>query len=138
MQDIVGQEFDGTVSGITEWGMYVEIEPTKIEGMVSLREIKSDFFYFDEARYRLVGRRTHKIYRLGDKVRIRVTNANLEQRLLDYELVENLPGDDAGTADGGNPEEGGEGRGERPVRGRSGRLRTGEGRGRKSSSRKRK
>ena len=138
MQDKVGQEFDGTVSGITEWGMYVEIEPTKIEGMVSLREIKSDFFYFDEPRYRLVGRRTHKIYRLGDKVRIRVTNANLEQRLLDYELVENLPGDDAGTADGGNPEEGGEGRGERPVRGRSGRLRTGEGRGRKSSSRKRK
>ena len=90
MQDKVGQEFDGAVSGITEWGMYVEIEPTKIEGMVSLREIKSDFFFFDEARYRLVGRRTHKVYRLGDKVRIKVTNANLEQRLLDYELIEDL------------------------------------------------
>ncbi len=90
MQDKVGQEFDGSVSGITEWGMYVEIEPTKIEGMVSLREIKSDFFEFDEPRYRLVGRRTRKIFRLGDKVRIRVTGANLEQRLLDYELVEEL------------------------------------------------
>ena len=90
MQDKVGQEFDGTVSGITEWGMYVEIEPTKIEGMVSLREIKSDFFFFDEPRYRLVGRRTHKVYRLGYKVRIKVANANLEQRLLDYELIEDL------------------------------------------------
>ena len=88
MQDKLGQEFEGTVSGITEWGMYVEIEPTKIEGMVSLREIKSDFFEFDEARYRLVGRRTRKIYRLGDQVRIKVKSANLEQRLLDYELVE--------------------------------------------------
>ena len=90
MQDKVGMEFDGRVSGVTEWGMYVEIEPSKVEGMVSLREIRSDFFEFDEERYRLVGKRTHKIYRLGDPVRIRVKNANLEQRLLDYELIENL------------------------------------------------
>ena len=88
MQDKVGQEFDGAISGITEWGIYVEIEPTKIEGMVSLRDIRSDYFEFDEARYRLVGKRTRKIYRLGDKVRIRVKNANLEQRYLDYELIE--------------------------------------------------
>lgn len=88
MQDKVGMEFEGTVSGVTEWGMYVEIEPTKIEGMVPLREIKSDFFFYDEPRYRLVGKRTHKVYRLGDKVTIKVKNANLEQRLLDYELVE--------------------------------------------------
>ena len=90
MQDKVGMEFDGHVSGVTEWGMYVEIEPSKVEGMVSLREIRSDFYEFDEERYRLVGKRTHKIFRLGDPVRIRVKNANLEQRLLDYELVENL------------------------------------------------
>ena len=90
MQDKVGSEFDGHVSGITEWGMYVEIEPTKIEGMVPLREIRSDFFEFDEERYRLVGRRTRRCIRLGDAVRIRVKGANLEQRLLDYELVENL------------------------------------------------
>ena len=131
MQDKVGQEFDGTVSGITEWGMYVEIEPTKIEGMVSLREIKSDFFFFDEPRYRLVGRRTHKIFRLGDKVRIKVTNANLEQRLLDYELVEDLAGETAGD---GNPVDGDEFRGENPVREHSGRPRSGSGRGRKSKS----
>lgn len=90
MQDKVGMEFDGHVSGVTEWGMYVEIEPSKVEGMVSLREIKSDFFEFDEARYRLVGKRTRKVYRLGDPVRIRVKSANLEQRLLDYELIEKL------------------------------------------------
>ena len=90
MQDKVGMEFDGHVSGVTEWGMYVEIEPSKVEGMVSLRDIKSDFFEFDEARYRLVGKRTRKVYRLGDPVRIRVKSANLEQRLLDYELIEKL------------------------------------------------
>ena len=89
MMDKIGQEFDGHVSGITEWGMYVEIEPTKIEGMVSIRDIRSDFFEFDEVHYRLVGKRRHKIFRLGDPVRIRVASANLEQRILDYELIEN-------------------------------------------------
>ena len=88
MIDKVGQEFDGVVSGLTEWGMYVEIKPEMIEGMVALREMKSDFFDFDEENYRIVGKRTKKIYRLGDQVRIRVKSANLEQRLLDYELVE--------------------------------------------------
>lgn len=88
MQDKVGNEFDGHISGLTEWGMYVEIEPTKIEGMVALRDIRSDFFQFDEEHYTLVGRRTHKVYNLGDPVRIRVKKANQEQCLLDYELVE--------------------------------------------------
>ena len=88
MQDKVGMEFDGTVSGITEWGMYVEIEPTHIEGMIALRDIRSDFFEYDEGHYRLIGRRTGRVYKLGDPVRIKVKNTNLEQRLLDYELVE--------------------------------------------------
>ena len=106
MQDKIGQEFDGVVSGVTEWGMYVEIEPTKIEGMVPLRTIRSDFFEFDEERYRLVGRRTRKVYTLGDKVRIKVKETNLEQKLLDYELIEpGIPGqagDDNGWAGDGN------------------------------------
>lgn len=88
MMDKIDQEYDGHISGLTEWGMYVEIEPTKIEGMVSLREIKSDFYVFDEQKYRIFGRRTHKIYRLGDPVRIKVKRTNLEQRILDYELIE--------------------------------------------------
>lgn len=88
MTDKTGMVFDGHISGVTEWGLYVAIEPTQIEGMVPMREIRSDFFEYDEERYRLVGRRTHKVYRLGDAVRIKVLSANLEQRLLDFELVE--------------------------------------------------
>lgn len=88
MQDKVGLEFDGHISGLTDWGMFVEIEPTKIEGAVALRDIRTDFFEFDEDNYRLVGKRTKSIYKLGDPVRIKVKNTNLEQRILDYELVE--------------------------------------------------
>ena len=88
MEDKVGQEFDGHVSGVTEWGIYVEIDPTKIEGMIPYRTIKGDFYVFDEERYRAIGRRTHHSLRLGDPVRIRVKGTNLEQKLLDYELVE--------------------------------------------------
>ena len=83
MQDKIGQEYEGCVSGITEWGMYVEIDETHIEGMVPLREIGSDFYDFDEEHYCLKGRRTRKVYRLGDRVKIKVKTANLEQRLLD-------------------------------------------------------
>ena len=88
MEDKIGQEFDGTISGLTEWGMYVEIEPTKIEGMVALREIRSDFYDFDEEGYRIVGRRTGRVFQLGDKVHIRVKATNLDQKILDYELIE--------------------------------------------------
>ena len=88
MQDKVGGEYEGHISGLTDWGMYVEIEPTKIEGMVALRDIKSDFFEFDQEHYRIVGKRSGVIYNLGDLVKIRVKSTNLEQKLLDYELVE--------------------------------------------------
>ena len=88
MQDKVGYTFGGHVSGLTEWGMYVEVEPTKIEGMVPLRDIRSDFFEFDAEHYRLVGRRSGIVYNLGDSVRIRVKKTDLEQKLLDYELIE--------------------------------------------------
>ena len=88
MEDKLGQEFDGQVSGVTEWGIYVEIEPTKIEGMIPYRTIRGDFFEYDEKRYRAFGRRSHRSLRLGDPVRIRVKSTSLEQRLLDFELVE--------------------------------------------------
>ncbi len=87
MQDKIGNEYDGHVSGLTEWGMYVEIEPTKVEGMIALRDIRTDFFDFDEERYRIVGRHTRKVYKLGDPVRIRVKDTNLDQKLIDYELL---------------------------------------------------
>lgn len=87
MQDKIGQIFEGTISGITEWGMYVEIEPTKVEGMIALRDIKEDYLVFDEKKYCLTGKSTHKKFTLGDHVKIKVARANLEQKLLDYTLV---------------------------------------------------
>lgn len=88
MTDKVGQTYEGAISGLTEWGMYVEIKPTMIEGMVALRDIRSDFYDFDEENYLIRGKRTGKVFRLGDLVKIRVKAANLEQRYLDYELIE--------------------------------------------------
>ena len=92
MADRIGQEFDGTVSGVTEFGLYVEVNDSKCEGMVPLRMLLDDYYEFDERNFCLVGRRYHKRYALGDKVRIRVERANLEQRLLDFSLV----GDETG------------------------------------------
>ena len=88
MQDKIGRVFDGHISGLTEWGIYVEIEPTKVEGMVSLREVRSDWFQFDEEKYETRGKASGRVYHLGDPVKIRVLRANLEQKILDYELVE--------------------------------------------------
>ncbi len=88
MQDKVGYEFEGHISGLTEWGIYVEVEPTKIEGMVALRDIQSDYYEFDEEHYRIVGRSSRIVYTLGDSVKVRVKRANLDQKTLDYELVE--------------------------------------------------
>lgn len=99
MQDKLGYEFDGHISGLTEWGMYVEVEPTKIEGMIALRDIRTDYFEFDDKHYRLVGRRTHNVYNLGDAVRVKVKKANLDQKLLDYELI---PLSDAAADGSGN------------------------------------
>jgi ribonuclease R len=83
----VGNEYDGTISGVTEWGIYVEIEPTKVEGMVALRDIKDDFFIFDEKNYCVIGKSSRVRFTLGDKVRIRVSKVNIEQKLIDYELI---------------------------------------------------
>ena len=88
MQDKIGRVFDGHISGLTEWGIYVEIEPTKVEGMVSLREVRFDWFQFDEEKYETRGKASGRVYHLGDPVKIRVLRANLEQKILDYELVE--------------------------------------------------
>lgn len=88
MQDKLGYTFEGNVSGLTDWGMYVEILPTHIEGMVALRDIKSDFFEFDEEHYVLRGRHTRKTYTMGSRVKIKVSRADLDQKQIDFELVE--------------------------------------------------
>jgi ribonuclease R len=89
MQDKIGETFEGTVSGITEWGIYVEINENHIEGMVSTRNMNDDFYLFDEKMYTLTGRHSGKQYRLGDSVQIKVTRANLEQKQLDFILIQN-------------------------------------------------
>jgi ribonuclease R len=82
-----GEIFEGTISGLTTWGIYVEIEPTKIEGMVSIRDVRNDYLVFDADNYRTVGKGTGRIFRLGDRVRVRLVRASLDQRIIDYELL---------------------------------------------------
>lgn len=88
MADRIGQEFDGVISGVTEFGIYVEDVLSKCEGMVPMRDLSSDYYEFDEDNYRLVGRRTRRVYNLGDKVRFRVERANMERRQLDFSIIE--------------------------------------------------
>ena len=88
MGERMGQEFDGTISGVTEWGLYVEVNENKCEGMIPMRELDDDFYDFDEKAYCLTGRRFHKKYSLGDAARIKVVRANLERKQLDFALVE--------------------------------------------------
>lgn len=87
MKDKLGEEFDGVISGVTEWGIYVELEENKCEGMVPMRDLDDDFYIFDDQNYCITGRRTHNSYRLGDKVRIKVASANLEKKQLDFFLI---------------------------------------------------
>jgi ribonuclease R len=87
MADKIGQIFEGSVSGVTEWGIYVELDETKIEGMVPLREIKNDYFIFDEDAYSLTSKKSGKKFTLGTRVKIKVEKANLEQKQLDFSLI---------------------------------------------------
>ncbi|WP_418893317.1 ribonuclease R [Limibacterium fermenti] len=84
MSDKLGKVYDGVVSGVTEWGLYVEINENKCEGMIPIRELDDDFYELDEKNYRLVGRRKKREYRLGQAVTIQVARANLERRQLDF------------------------------------------------------
>ncbi|HER07713.1 MAG TPA: ribonuclease R [Bacteroides sp.] len=88
MQDKIGKEFEGVVSGLTEWGIYVEIVENKCEGMISIKSLVDDFYEFDEEEYRIIGRHTKRQFEIGDTVKIEVVNANLSRRQLDYKLVE--------------------------------------------------
>lgn len=87
MNDYIGERFDAHISGITSFGMYCEIDENHCEGMVPMRELDDDYYDFDEKNYCLVGRIRGKVYRLGDAVKIEVTKANIEKRLLDFSLV---------------------------------------------------
>jgi ribonuclease R len=83
----MGQEFEGTVSGVSEWGIYVELNDSKCEGLVPVRDLKDDHYVFDERNFCLIGRRTHKRYTLGDPLRIKVAAVNMERRTIDFVLA---------------------------------------------------
>ncbi|NOQ27550.1 MAG: ribonuclease R [Bacteroidales bacterium] len=87
MKDHIGEDFDGIISGVTEWGFYVELNESKCEGLVHIRELDDDYYFFDEDNYSIIGRRNKKTYQLGDPVRIKIVRADLEKKQLDYTLA---------------------------------------------------
>lgn len=87
MADKIGMEFDGVISGVTEWGLYVELKDNMCEGMIPMRDLDNDFYEFDEKTYSLIGRRNKQRYRLGDPLKIKVARANLERKQLDFILA---------------------------------------------------
>ena len=87
MMDKIGNIYLGTMSGIQEWGLYVELNENKCEGMVPARDLNDDFYIFDEKNYQMVGEHTRKSYQLGDEVVIRVAKCNLEKKQMDFEMI---------------------------------------------------
>ncbi|MGM9860912.1 MAG: ribonuclease R, partial [Muribaculaceae bacterium] len=88
MNDHLGEVFDGVISGVTEWGLYVEINDNKCEGLVPVRDLADDYYDFDEKNYCLVGRRRNNRYRLGDNVKVQVARCNLDRKQLDLVIVD--------------------------------------------------
>lgn len=88
MSDKVGMIFDGVISGVTEWGLYVEINENMCEGMVPIRELRDDYYQYDDKTYSLIGKRNDQRYSLGDPIKIKVVKANMEKKQLDFTIVE--------------------------------------------------
>ena len=87
MQEHLGQVYDGVISGVTEWGLYVELNENKCEGMIPIRDLDDDYYEYDEKNYCLRGRRKKHVYSLGDAITIKVARANLEKKQLDFALA---------------------------------------------------
>ncbi|KAF0237579.1 MAG: ribonuclease [Prolixibacteraceae bacterium] len=86
MQDHIGKIYPGVISGVTDFGVFVELE-NKIEGMIPIRELDDDFYIFDEKNYMLSGRHSHKTYQLGDEITVKIWRTNLEKKQLDFQLA---------------------------------------------------
>jgi ribonuclease R len=87
MMDKIGEEFDGYISGVTNFGIFVELVEVYVDGLVHITALGNDYYHFDAAHHRLMGERTRQIYRLGDKVRVRVMRVDLDETKIDFELV---------------------------------------------------
>lgn len=88
MSEHIGEEYDAVISGVTEWGLYAEINENKCEGLIPMRTLQDDYYEFDEANYCIAGRRKQRKFTIGDAVRIRIMRANLERKQLDFELAD--------------------------------------------------
>ena len=104
MGDHLGEVYDGVISGVTEWGLYVELAENMCEGLVPVRDLADDYYDFDEKNYCLIGRRRGVRYRLGDQVKVKVARASLEKKQLDFVLVDDkdipMQSDNVGRAAG--------------------------------------
>ncbi|MFA6797420.1 MAG: S1 RNA-binding domain-containing protein, partial [Candidatus Paceibacterota bacterium] len=87
MMDKVGKTFDGLITGVTEWGIYAEDTETKAEGMIKLSSLSDDFYVLDPKKYAIVGQKNKKVYSLGQKIKIKLINADLDRKTMDYEVV---------------------------------------------------
>jgi ribonuclease R len=87
MLEKIGQEFEGLISGVSKWGIYVEIVGNKCEGMVRLKDMLDDYYYLDEENYQVIGHRRGQQYKLGDKVKIRIKRIDLSRKEMDFDLV---------------------------------------------------
>ena len=88
MADHLGEVYTGVISGVTEWGLYVELDENKCEGLVPIRDLADDYYDFDDRNYCLVGRAHNHRYRLGDKVTVQVARADMQKKQLDLALVD--------------------------------------------------
>jgi ribonuclease R len=104
MQDKINEEFDGVISSVVSFGAFVALNEVFVEGLVHVTELGSDYFHFDAARHQMTGERTGKRYRLGDKVRIRVVQVNIETSRIDFALVDEEPMQTTKTATKKTPE----------------------------------
>ena len=85
----IGEEFEGLISGLTEWGIYIEIISTKVEGMIRMSALVDDYYEFDEKNMRVVGRYTKRMYSLGGNVKVKVLKADVDRRIIDLAFSEN-------------------------------------------------
>lgn len=124
MLDKVGEEFEGIISSVTSFGMFIELENT-VEGLIRLSAMTDDYYHFDEGHMALIGERTSKVYRIGDDVKVRVANVNMDEHTIDFEMVDMKPRRQ-GRGEGDRGGSGGRGFGARDGGGRGGKGRGGK------------
>ena len=103
MEQFIGETFEGIISGVTSWGMYVEL-PNTIEGMVHIADIPGDYYYFEEEKYQMVGERTHRIFKLGQSIQVTVDAVDKLLRTIDFVIAEEEEGMEAADGSGSNKE----------------------------------